>query len=485
MSANEANPSHETNHNRSNGNSFDEQTKLRFAHEIVEAINQCLVNKMNKTASTDSALLVASGHSSHTDQHNECTDTEQDATETSVREFKRLGAYCTLRPEQRRKHLLKVLPTLRRSNILQALLVSNSSSESGGDVNDILMNLDRFIACGGNISSVSENINNNNSLANSCEATTSNIHVDPEKIEDCLKELDVYLEEIDRDYGKTLALSSINSVNRSSKCALDAKMNASACSENINLLDGIEHDETSDDENSSIGFRTSETKQNECDNRNNLLHTVEVNEESVRQRGAEVESLNLWQEIDSSGANAMTQSRQQMQWRRSSMRKTKPISLPRTNVEAETTSSSAPIQSLSLPPLPSSSSHTETLVDLFDTSPNRTNETASVEASQQETERQTTEDASNGGSSSLDSEFLNMILSPIETETIETTTTPLSPRLVAAENVSMPNESNRPRQMGRRSEARSRIVSITAERSPTGNQVKNHRILLCRSVNTM
>lgn len=169
----------------------------------------------------------------------ESSGTANEQHHTVIREFKRLGTYCTLRPEQRRKHLLKVLPTLRNSMLLQTLFASNSNAstnlgaadelDSNKDIDSLLIDLDDFIIdgntalmhrrCNGHFDS-SESFTSNcdsrsqrsyidgaaTSIASSGYTVASNemanncINIDPDKVEDCLLELDAYLEEIDRDY---------------------------------------------------------------------------------------------------------------------------------------------------------------------------------------------------------------------------------------------------------------------------------------------
>lgn len=150
-----------------------------------------------------------------------------------IREFKRIGTYCTLRPEQRRKHLLKVLPTLRNSVLLQTLFGSNTTPKNfrkthtdeqkqqqlivGGnrDIDSLLIDLDDFIIDSNSTRmqllsnhetpfEAATTLNSNSSSnggrhANDMSTGHMKI-VDPDKVEDCLLELDAYLEEIDREY---------------------------------------------------------------------------------------------------------------------------------------------------------------------------------------------------------------------------------------------------------------------------------------------
>lgn len=229
---------------------FDNNNK-KIAGNHMKHLNNCvdLSNSTVATAATRSSEAIGRCSESATnDQH-----------QTVIREFKRLGTYCTLRPEQRRKHLLKVLPTLRNSMLLQTLLGSNvnvtkniakiDNNNSGNDVgisnidttddqllatnkdiDSLLIDLDGFIIDGNtalmqrqnnekftSTESFASNCDThsqrslkndiNTSITSTCyaanntdELNASCIKIDPDKVEDCLLELDAYLEEIDRDY---------------------------------------------------------------------------------------------------------------------------------------------------------------------------------------------------------------------------------------------------------------------------------------------
>lgn len=88
----------------------------------------------------------------------------------SLSEFKRLGSYCTLRPDQKRKYLLRKLSLLRKPKSVAAADEANRALKA-------LQRLD-------------DGANDN----------ATNSFSDPEMVEDCLLELDAYLEEIDRNY---------------------------------------------------------------------------------------------------------------------------------------------------------------------------------------------------------------------------------------------------------------------------------------------
>lgn len=199
------------------------------------------MKKLNNSVDLSSSAAAAARSSEAISS--KCSETTNEQHQTVIREFKRLGTYCTLRPEQRRKHLLKVLPNLRNSMLLQTLLGSNTGSRNvlkthtadelptaNQDLDSLLVDLDDFIIdgnttrmqsiCNGQFNSsesftsncdsrsqISSNADGTASFAPSCytvsgadEMSKSCIKIDPDKVEDCLLELDAYLEEIDRDY---------------------------------------------------------------------------------------------------------------------------------------------------------------------------------------------------------------------------------------------------------------------------------------------
>lgn len=251
---------------------------------LVEAINERLLHDMNrKIRRSDVGGVTGDGDG---EQRNETTPnraTEVDAMgksrlhnvqsmeqhQSTIREFKRLGTYCTLRPDQRRKHLLKVLPNLRNSVLLQTLLAanmeqmtvpsssatttisannsnnsfnnnnrsisknsnnSNNNNDFGwayNDVDSLLIELDDFIidrnttmqhgctadATPPNNDSTAHHVNdvNANRTVRPDDNNRTGIQIDPDKVEDCLLELDAYLEEIDRDYASACAGATHNS----------------------------------------------------------------------------------------------------------------------------------------------------------------------------------------------------------------------------------------------------------------------------------
>lgn len=300
--------------------------------------------------------------------------------QTVIREFKRLGTYCTLRPEQRRKHLLKVLPTLRNSMLLQTLLGSHSSNgiknwtakmsagnaadattvatatssssvdellTTNNDIDSLLIDLDDFIIDGNtalmqrhrnneqfasssesialNYDSQSQrslksdattsNASSSYSVANSSEITGSCIKIDPDKVEDCLLELDAYLEEIDRDYvlacaahgPSTSSVASTSTMSVSSQSLANAMLSSSSSSLPTTKI------------SASLGNDCSEkTSKNHIDRLLNVDNLLNCNGGSV---GLSAQQSNQ-QLIDSRSINTMDNTRprrrqQQQQQRRS------------------------------------------------------------------------------------------------------------------------------------------------------------------------
>ena len=238
------------------------------ATQLVEAINQQLLDKINRNDNNESTTQLADAENVNSTEsvtpsngplhcgatlkwkrnnnnNDDIKTISNDQHQTSIREFKRLSTYCTLRPEQRRKHLLKMLPTLRNSKILQTLLTSNCQSDNAmhaqtNDLDAILTNLDQIIISGngsGVASGCAENTATREGTAGSIKMTVNDAtinhsendtHFDPEKVEDCLLELDAYLEEIDRNYALTCAYSCGTSVQTNSNtiCCMTTGQNA-------------------------------------------------------------------------------------------------------------------------------------------------------------------------------------------------------------------------------------------------------------------
>lgn len=499
----------------------DEQTKLRLANEIVEAINHCLLDKMAKTSCSEGTLLPSSQPSEGATGRMEATKKFTNASglndfgdtsehSTSLREFKRLGAYCTLRPEQRRKHLLKALPTLRNSRILQSLLATadNQPSVSGDAsslsskhvIDDLLSNFDHIIGgdANKNASTLVGECNGERPVADGVESKNGCL-LDP-KIEDCLRELDVYLEEIDRDYAMACAYGSSATPSNYSKMA----QRPMESDESLMLLDNMEtiDDEYSERkkfngtvqtqrfENDSHMMRTfssSDTNINQCDTTmNNLLfkeNADEISEASNSEacssgsraglkRGHRTRNT-IGGDGGMNGKMVRTNqlhrfngtwdaSKRSSNWRRSSMRKTKPIILPQTDEVLR-----PEINQLQFECGPMSAADGIIVAD---------NEQLPCDGTQlnphdDETSLEMTP-VSTVDLHSLNNEFLTTILTSPRATCEENSSEPHSAECRTMLNdCNVNNEIARPRQMGRRSEVRSRIVSITAERNAAGNQV--------------
>lgn len=229
-----------------------ETNKLKYTKKLNNSID---LSSSTAVQSIQSNNNLSSGNKIASTNNNSNPSNEQH--QTVIREFKRIGTYCTLRPEQRRKHLLKVLPTLRNSTLLHTLLGSNSGAGAGtgdtqtvsnastvndllstnnNDIDSFLIDLDDFIV-DGNTALMQQRQRTDAIINNNCDqssqqstlitnddspvaimtnrysmaSTTSRsdndslFKIDPDKVEDCLLELDAYLEEIDRDYALSCA----------------------------------------------------------------------------------------------------------------------------------------------------------------------------------------------------------------------------------------------------------------------------------------
>lgn len=140
-----------------------------------EAINVALLEKLQrKLASTSS---IATGTSS---MCNTLTKKPHKSESPEQRDLQRLEHYCTLRKlnPHKRKHILQNIGSLRRTNKLF------SNHHAFCLLNELENNMP-------NVGSGNGSSTSSISSALSC--------CDPEKIEDCLMELDAYLEEIDRN----------------------------------------------------------------------------------------------------------------------------------------------------------------------------------------------------------------------------------------------------------------------------------------------
>lgn len=307
---------------------------------IVEAINSQLlaeiserslhqqheINKLNYNIDSTVAPTPASSSSDPIETNNNTNNNNSHEHQTAIREFKRLGTYCTLRPEQRRKHLLKVLPTLRNSMLFQTLLDASTNRDSSNlsqkantvdelrhtkttpnDIDSILIDLDDFIIDGSvarhqrnrpdemlntgeNITSTCKNFSQNKLNGSSVSilapgsgnhsdigsCSTSNvlncINIDPDKVEDCLLELDAYLEEIDREYASTCLPSAHNTT-----LTADLPRSQKQC-------DDWNSNNNDDNNNSNSNVKSPKIYTNHLRNfhmENLATHSPECNDESI------------------------------------------------------------------------------------------------------------------------------------------------------------------------------------------------------------
>lgn len=137
----------------------------------VEAINVALLGKLQRKLSSPSFAAIGTSSMCNT-----LTKKPHTSECPEQRELQRLEHYCTLRKinPHKRKHILQNFASLRRTNKL------SSDPHSFCVLHDIE-----------NVPNISGSSTPSISSALSC--------CDPDKIEDCLMELDAYLEEIDRN----------------------------------------------------------------------------------------------------------------------------------------------------------------------------------------------------------------------------------------------------------------------------------------------
>lgn len=436
----------------------DEQLKLHLANTIVDTINKCLLSKF-----ASSGPIESRGSLSGRSADGESTFTEP------IKDFKRLGAYCTLRPEQRRKYLLKALPTLRKSRILQTLLTPPDARPEGdasnvdhfaSDKSDIT-NLERLIVDCCHFSS--DNANNAISLAGKCgDGDAKKIFDDPDRVEDCLRELDVYLEQIDHNYATACGISSTSDGNRG-KSVSQMKLSK----EDANLLESSDG-ESGDDliGMNSLRLRelsSSDSKLNECDScdESSARRTDLLRGQPVRRTFASARNANSRQSGESHCRSIPAQNADP-NWRRLSMRKTKPIRIPQASEEEIPDAHRGQTENEIAEDGALEQHHAEPFCDEL---------ICGVSSSPVEQRH--------ADVPSFDSELLDVIMSSPETDFIPATSDHAA-AVAALGEPSTGADNDRPRQMGRRSEQRSRIVSITAERSAAGNQVID--FLFCLSI---
>lgn len=200
----------------------------------------------------------------------------------SLKELKRLSSYCTLRPEQRRKYILRTISTLRNSNKI---------SDEANKALSLLHELNGF---------------NGNDGCTSSAADIATCFSDPEKVEDCLLELDAYLEEIDRNYLYNDGITS----EKENNFPLDKVVYVQQCKANCNNDDDDDdHDggtKNSREENEKVeeivtadgeqdnncGYSEFLNRFSDCDNANGVtdnnncrMSDVNVNENSHDEHG--------------------------------------------------------------------------------------------------------------------------------------------------------------------------------------------------------
>ncbi len=179
---------------------------------------------------------------------------EKSDRQQSLKELKRLSSYCTLRPEQRRKYILRTISTLRNSNKI---------SDEANKALSLLHELNGFNANDGCTSSATD-----------IAACLS----DPEKVEDCLLELDAYLEEIDRNYLYNDGITS----EKENNFPLDKVVYVQQCKANCNNNDDgsnensreqnekVEEIATTDEEKDNCGYSEFLNRFSDCDNANGV-----------------------------------------------------------------------------------------------------------------------------------------------------------------------------------------------------------------------
>lgn len=242
----------------SNENSFEnENGNLIDLDDTVqpetEAINTALIEKYE----VDLSDWKPKSLSQSTNNTLEKSDSKQ-----SLKELKRLSSYCTLRPEQRRKYILRTISTLRNSNKI---------SDEANKAISLLHELNGLNANDG------------------CASSATDIAAcfsDPEKVEDCLLELDAYLEEIDRNYLYNDAVSiekennfPLDKVVCVQQCKAhcnddsnedddDGRNKNSRCEEN-EKVEKIATTTPTDEENDNCGYNEFLNRFSDCDNNAN------------------------------------------------------------------------------------------------------------------------------------------------------------------------------------------------------------------------
>lgn len=222
-------PYNRLNESFSNENSFDDENLIDLddsGQADAEAINRSLIEQYEAEPSAWKPKF----------SHSTSNTLEKSDRKQSLKELKRLSSYCTLRPEQRRKFILRTISTLRNSNKI---------SDEANKTLSLLHELNGF---------------NAKDDDNCCATSATDIAAcfsDPEKVEDCLLELDAYLEEIDRNY--SYSNNNINSdavsMETENNFPLDKVVYVQQCKANCNNETNDEHDADVDDGGSNKNSR--------------------------------------------------------------------------------------------------------------------------------------------------------------------------------------------------------------------------------------
>lgn len=182
----------------------------------------------------------------------------------SLKELKRLSFYCTLRPEQRRKYILRTISTLRNANKI---------SDEANKALSLLHELNGLNANDG------------------CTSSATDIAAcfsDPEKVEDCLLELDAYLEEIDRNYLYNDGITS----EKENNFPLDKVVYVQQCKANCNNDNGsnknsreenekVEEIITTDGKKDNCGYSEFLNRFSDCDNPNGVTDNCRMSDVNV------------------------------------------------------------------------------------------------------------------------------------------------------------------------------------------------------------
>lgn len=245
----------------SNENSFDnENGNLIDLDDSVqpeaEAINTSLIEKYEVDLSDWKPKSSQSTSST----------LEKSDRQQSLKELKRLSSYCTLRPEQRRKYILRRISTLRNANKI---------SDEANTALSLLHELNGFNANDGCTSSTATDI--------------AACFSDPEKVEDCLLELDAYLEEIDRNYLYNDGISS----EKENNFPLDKVVHVQQCKANdddgSNNKNNREENEkveeiitTDGEKDNYCGYSEFLNRFSDCDNANGVTDNCRMSDVNVQ-----------------------------------------------------------------------------------------------------------------------------------------------------------------------------------------------------------